>query len=99
MPVHVCYPLVNLNFGTDRTKAAFARMRNLAYFTRMDGANKCGKTEAIRFSAIHNLPNVVSHIPSNQCLVLSKERIPVFLEDALESDRAFLDSFHDRPGL
>jgi hypothetical protein len=80
-PVHVCNPLIDLNFGTDRTKAAFAGMRNMTYFRRMDGTGKCGETKTIRFSAIHNLPNVVSHIPSNQCLVDSKERIPVFLED------------------
>jgi len=98
-PVHVCHPLIDLNFGTDRTKAAFAGMRNLAYFMPMNGTSKCGEAEAIRLPAIHNLPNIVSHIPSDQCLVLSKERIPVFLEDELESNRTFLDSFHDRPGL
>ncbi len=82
-PVHVCNPLVDLNFCTDRAKAAFAGMRNMAYFIPMNGTGKCGETEAIRFSAIHNLPDVVSHIPSNQCLVDSKERVPVFLEDEL----------------
>jgi len=49
----------------------------------MNGTSKCGETETIGFSAIHNLPNVVSHMPSNQCLVVSKERIPVLLKDVL----------------
>jgi hypothetical protein len=82
-PVHVCDPLINLNLGTDRTKAAFAGMRDMAYFRRMDGTSKCGETETIRFSAIHNLPDVVNHIPGNQCLMASKERIPVLLKDEL----------------
>jgi hypothetical protein len=98
-PVHVCNPLIDLNFGTDRTKAAFAGMRDMAYFRRMDGTGKCGETKTIRFTAIHNLPDVVSHIPGNQCRVISQERIPIFLENELKGNRTFLDGFHDRTRL
>jgi hypothetical protein len=35
-PIHVRYPLINLNFGTDRTKAAFAGMRDMAYFNVLE---------------------------------------------------------------
>jgi len=82
-PVHICYPLVDLNFGTDRTKAAFAGMRDITYFARMDWASKGRETKTIRFSAIHDLPNVVSYSPRHQCRVDSKESIPVLLKDEL----------------
>ena len=65
----------------------------------MVGTSKGRETEPIRFSAIHDLPNIESDIPSNQRRVDGKESIPVLLKDELQSDRALLDGFHDRTGL
>jgi hypothetical protein len=74
-------------------------MRNITYFTGMDGASKGRETKPIRFSAIHDLPNIKSDSPSNQCRMDGKERLPVLLKDELQSDGALLDGFHNRTGL
>jgi len=74
-------------------------MRDITYFTWMIGTSKGRETEPIRFSAIHDLPNIESDIPSNQRRMDGKESIPVLLKDELQSDRALLDGFHDRTGL
>ena len=71
----------------------------MAYFTWMEGAGKGREAKPIRFSAIHDLPNIESYIPSHQCRMDSKERIPVLLKDELQRNRALLDGFHDRTGL
>jgi len=44
----------------------------------MNRTSKERETDTNWFSAIHDFPNVVSHIPSNR-----KERTPAFLEDEL----------------
>ena len=93
--VHVRHPLIDLNFGADRAKTAFTRVRNVAYFSRMDGASKRGEAETIRLTAVHDLPNVVDHIPSHYRLMNGKEGVPVFLEDMLKGEGSLLDSFHD----
>jgi len=58
-------------------------MGDIAYFTGMDGTGKGRETQPIGFSAIHDLPDIESDIPGNQCRVGSKKRIPVFLKDEL----------------
>ena len=78
--IDVCHPLVALNFSANRAKAAFARARNPTYFPRVIGAGKGGEAKAIGFPATHDLPNVVGHVPGDQCFVDSKEGTPVFLE-------------------
>jgi hypothetical protein len=55
----------------------------MAYFTGVDGTSKGRETKPVRFSAIHDFPNVVSYSPCNQCRVDSKERIPVLLKNGL----------------
>ena len=49
--------------------------------TRVVWACKGSETKIIRFSTIHDFPDIVSHVPSNECLMSDEEKRPVFLED------------------
>jgi len=79
--INLSDPFIALSFSTDRAKATFTGTGNNPYLTRMIGTCKGSKTEAIRFSAIHDFPDIVSHVPGNECFMLSNKALSVFLKD------------------
>lgn len=77
--LHVTIQLLD-KFANQVTVAGCICRKRLTYFPRVIEAGKGGEAKAIGLPATHDLPNVVGHVPGDQCFVDSKEGIPVFLE-------------------
>jgi hypothetical protein len=96
--IHVRYPLIRLDFGANGTETTFARVGDVAYLRRMNGAGECSKAEPIGLSAIHHLPNIEGYVPGDHILMCGKKFIPIFPENLFETKRLSigLDDFHDQ---
>ncbi len=98
-PVDIRHPTVHLDLGTDSAESTFARVRDMAGFSWMIRSSVGVEPEAVGFSAVHDFPDVESHVPSDLFPMDDEKRIPVLLEDLFEGEAAcFGDCFHDGLG-
>ena len=77
--VHICHPLVDLNFGADRAETAFTCAWYVADFRRMGRAGESRVTQTIRFSTVHDFPDIICRIPRDQLVINVKKGTPVLL--------------------
>ncbi|MEO5369624.1 MAG: hypothetical protein H7833_06055 [Magnetococcus sp. DMHC-1] len=96
--VHVGNPFVHWDLGADRTETAFAESENVAQSPKVVGTGGRGVAK-IRLPAVHDHPNIISSVPSDQRVVDGKKGISVFQKELFDLEPPSVDGIHDGPGL